>query len=129
MTPTAALDVLRQARVRYTQRELASILEVDQSTFRRWEVKEDMPTYRVDAVRQRILPLISAPPRSAEYSRVRLIVIWISAAAIGAKMTARSTPSGPSGLSRSRPPPKEKAHWARLVIAPATGGAPGRGRE
>lgn len=61
MTPAAALDVLRQARIRYTQRELASMLEVNESTFRRWEVREDIPTYRVDAVRQRILPLISAP--------------------------------------------------------------------
>lgn len=57
----AALDILRQARTLYTQKQLAEILEVNESTFRRWEVREDVPPYRVDAIRQRILPLITAP--------------------------------------------------------------------
>lgn len=61
MTPASAYDVLQQARARYTQRELSAILEVNESTFRRWEVREEIPPYRVDAVRQRILPLITAP--------------------------------------------------------------------
>jgi len=56
---STALQTLRQARARYTQRELADILEVNESTFRRWEVREDVPAYRVDAIRQRILPLIT----------------------------------------------------------------------
>ena len=66
------------------------------------------------------MPLISAPSLSAEYSRVRLIVIWISAAASGANSTASSTPIGPIGLSRSRPPPKKKPNCASIEIAPAT---------
>ncbi len=65
-------------------------------------------------------PLISAPSRSAEYSRVRLIVIWISIAAIGAKITASSTPIGPIPLSRLRPPPKRNPNCASIEMAPAT---------
>lgn len=61
MTPSSAYAVLRQARTRFTQRELAQLLEVNESTFRRWEVKEEIPPYRMDAIRQRILPLITAP--------------------------------------------------------------------
>ncbi len=66
------------------------------------------------------MPLIAAPSRSAEYSRVRLIVIWMSIAASGARITARSTPSGPIGLSRSRLPPKKKPNCASIEMAPAT---------
>ena len=61
MTPASAYDVLQQARARYTQRELSAILEVNESTFRRWQVREEIPPYRVDAIRQRILPLITTP--------------------------------------------------------------------
>lgn len=61
MTVTAAFETLRHARALYTQKQLAAILEINESTFRRWEVKEDIPSYRVDAIRQRILPLITAP--------------------------------------------------------------------
>jgi DNA (cytosine-5)-methyltransferase 1 len=61
MTPVFAYQVLQQACARYSKRELAAILEVDPSTFRRWEVNEEIPSYRVDAIRQRILPLVSAP--------------------------------------------------------------------
>jgi DNA (cytosine-5)-methyltransferase 1 len=61
MTIVTALDTLRQARARFTQKQLAEILEVNESTFRRWEVRENIPAYRVDAIRQRILPLITAP--------------------------------------------------------------------
>lgn len=60
MSPAAALETLRQARTLYTQKQLAKILEVNESTFRRWEVREEVPTYRADAIRQRILPLITA---------------------------------------------------------------------
>lgn len=53
------LELLRAARNRYTQKQLAEILEVDVRTVRRWEVREtDPPTYLSDAIRQRILPLI-----------------------------------------------------------------------
>ncbi len=61
MTPETALLTLRQARARFSQRELAALLDVNESTFRRWEVREDVPAYRIDAIRQRILPLITAP--------------------------------------------------------------------
>ena len=53
--------MLQQACSRYSKREVAEILGVNPSTFRRWEVKEEIPSYRVDAIRQRILPLITAP--------------------------------------------------------------------
>ena len=53
------LDLLREARNRYTQVEIANILNVDVRTVRRWEVREsDPPAYLSDAIRQRILPLI-----------------------------------------------------------------------
>ena len=61
MNPAAAFGVLQRARLRYTQRELAEMLEVNESTYRRWEVKAEIPPYRIDAIRQRILPLITAP--------------------------------------------------------------------
>ena len=57
------LDLLRQARTRYSQGELATLLDVDVRTVRRWEVREnDPPPYLVDAIRQRILPLVVPPP-------------------------------------------------------------------
>jgi len=53
------LELLRTARNRYTQKQLAEILEVDVRTVRRWEVREnDPPPYLSDAIRQRILPLV-----------------------------------------------------------------------
>lgn len=59
------LDLLRQSRVLYTQSELASLLDVDVRTIRRWEVREnDPPPYLADAIRQRILPLVSSRPDS-----------------------------------------------------------------
>jgi len=60
MTPTNAYQMLKVAKTRFTKRELAKILDVNESTFRRWEIKEEVPSYRVETVRQRILPLISA---------------------------------------------------------------------
>lgn len=54
------LNLLRSARARYTQKQLAEILEVDVRTVRRWEVREnEPPTYLSDAIRQRILPLVN----------------------------------------------------------------------
>lgn len=53
------LNLLRSARARYTQKQLAEILEVDVRTVRRWEVQESKPpSYLSDAIRQRILPLV-----------------------------------------------------------------------
>lgn len=60
MTLPTALEILRRARTRFTQRELAGLLQIDERTFRRWEVHEDIPGYRHDAIRQRLLPLLEA---------------------------------------------------------------------
>lgn len=55
------LHLLREARAIYSQSDLADILGVDVRTIRRWEVREnEPPPYLSDAIRQRILPLISA---------------------------------------------------------------------
>jgi len=64
------------------------------------------------------LPEISAPPRSAAYSRVRLIAICTSIAASGATMIISKVPNGPSGELRSRPP-KKKAKLPSIEMAPA----------
>ncbi|MDO9063742.1 MAG: DNA (cytosine-5-)-methyltransferase [Sulfuricella sp.] len=63
MSQLPPLDLLRQARARYSQGELATLLDVDVRTVRRWEVREnDPPPYLADAIRQRILPLMTASP-------------------------------------------------------------------
>ncbi|MDD3801262.1 MAG: DNA (cytosine-5-)-methyltransferase [Desulfuromonas thiophila] len=54
------LNLLRTVRSRFTQKQLAKILEVDVRTIRRWEVREnDPPGYLSDVIRQRILPLVN----------------------------------------------------------------------
>jgi len=59
MYQTHPLDLLREARDRYTQAEIAKILNVDVRTVRRWEVRDnDPPEYLSEAIRQRILPLV-----------------------------------------------------------------------
>jgi DNA (cytosine-5)-methyltransferase 1 len=59
MNQLQPLDLLREARVHYSQREIAAYLDVNVRTVRRWEVCEnDPPPYLVDAIRQRLLPLI-----------------------------------------------------------------------
>ena len=51
-------DLLKEARLRYTQNEIADLLDVDVRTVRRWEVREtEPPSYLADAIRQRLLPL------------------------------------------------------------------------
>lgn len=51
------LALLRRARQRYTQAELARLLETTQRTVRRWETREcDPPPYLADALRQRVMP-------------------------------------------------------------------------
>jgi DNA (cytosine-5)-methyltransferase 1 len=53
-----SLSLLMQARSRFSQAEVASLLGVDVRTVRRWEVREcDPPPYLADAIRQRMLPL------------------------------------------------------------------------
>lgn len=60
MFQISTFDLLRQARARYSQGELAALLEVDVRTVRRWETREnDPPPYLADAIRQRILPLMA----------------------------------------------------------------------
>ncbi len=59
MNPLHSITLLKQARIRYTQSEIANFLDVDTRTVRRWEIGEnEPPTYLADAIRQRILPLI-----------------------------------------------------------------------
>lgn len=53
-----SLELLDEARSRYTQAEVAKLLDVDPRTVRRWELREtDPPPYLGDAIRQRLLPL------------------------------------------------------------------------
>lgn len=62
MNQVPPLDLLREARDRYSQTEIAKILNVDVRTVRRWEVRDnDPPEYLSDAIRQRILPLMDMP--------------------------------------------------------------------
>ena len=62
------LDLLRQARVQYSQAKIATLLDVDVRTIRRWEVREnDPPPYLADAIRQRILPLMAMKPVSDDH--------------------------------------------------------------
>jgi DNA (cytosine-5)-methyltransferase 1 len=70
------LDLLRTARNRYTQKQLAQILEVDVRTIRRWEVREsDPPPYLSDAIRMRILPLVDAD-KYARHSTFRFVDLF-----------------------------------------------------
>lgn len=55
------LELLHQATHLHGQRKVADWLEVDVSTLRRWRVNEEVPPYRGDSIRQRILPLLMAP--------------------------------------------------------------------
>lgn len=49
-------ELLEIARSRYTQKQLAEILNVNVRTIRRWEVREtEPPPYLPDAIRQRVL--------------------------------------------------------------------------
>lgn len=54
-------EVLQQAKIHYSQRAIAEKLDVDVSTLRRWRVREDIPEYRADSIRQRLLPLLMTP--------------------------------------------------------------------
>jgi DNA (cytosine-5)-methyltransferase 1 len=68
MNQLSPLELLRNARVRYSQQEIAHLLEVDVRTVRRWEVREnDPPAYLSDAIKQRLLPVVNSqiPPESS----------------------------------------------------------------
>lgn len=57
--------LLRRARNRYTQREIATYLGVDTRTIKRWEAKEnDPPKYAASALQQMLLPFTE--PRHGE---------------------------------------------------------------
>lgn len=67
------LELLRTARNRYTQKQIARLLEVDVRTLRRWEVREnDPPPYLSDAIRQRVLPLVVNRSEDCRFSFIDL---------------------------------------------------------
>lgn len=77
MSHLPPLDLLRQARARYSQGELAALLDVDVRTVRRWEVREnDPPRYLADVIRQRILPLMAVPMTVTGSSPFRFIDLF-----------------------------------------------------
>lgn len=67
------LELLRTARNRYTQRQIAELLQVDVRTVRRWEIGEnDPPPYLSDAIRQRVLPLVVNRSEDCRFSFIDL---------------------------------------------------------
>lgn len=61
-----ARHLLDSLRGRYTQKEIAALLEVDARTVRRWQLGEtEPPPYLADAIRQRLLPLEPLTERGA----------------------------------------------------------------
>jgi hypothetical protein len=64
------------------------------------------------------LPQISAPSRSASYSLVRLMAIWMIMAARGARIIMARPMIGCGRLSPR--PPNRKPNWASVAMAPAT---------
>jgi len=73
MYRTRPIELLKAARKRYTQKQLAEIVEVDVRTVRRWEVREnDPPPYLSDAIRQRILPLFENDIENADFTFIDL---------------------------------------------------------
>lgn len=74
MYQISPLELLRNARVRYSQKEIAHLLEVDVRTVRRWEVREnDPPSYLSDAIKQRLLPIVKSQlPAEATFSFIDL---------------------------------------------------------
>ncbi len=63
------------------------------------------------------LPQMSAPTRSASYSRLRLMAICTRPAAMGARIISASVPMRPMPLLRL--PPKNIAKLASIEMAPA----------
>ncbi|MDD9885930.1 MAG: DNA (cytosine-5-)-methyltransferase [Gammaproteobacteria bacterium] len=58
--PGNTLELLKLARDRYTQKEIAGLLGVTERTVRRWELRTTRPpAYLPDAIRRRILPMVA----------------------------------------------------------------------
>lgn len=68
------ISLLAHYRKRYSQQELATLLDTDVRTLRRWEVREtDPPKYLADAIRQRLLPIADGTAnRNAKFRFVDL---------------------------------------------------------
>jgi len=63
------VELLKLARARYRQSEIAESLDVNVRTIRRWERGEtEPPSYLSDAIRQRILPLAYDESEQATFS-------------------------------------------------------------
>lgn len=66
-------ELLKQARSRFTQREIAAHLGVDARTIKRWEAREnDPPKYAAPALQQLLLPIESSENTSGEFSFIDL---------------------------------------------------------
>lgn len=64
------IKLLSSLRGRFNQRELAEILCVTTRTLRRWQLREtEAPPYLIDAIRQRLLPLVDQPGSNASAFR------------------------------------------------------------
>ncbi len=74
MYQTDALDLLKVARTRYTQKEISNILNVNVRTVRRWEVRQsDPPSYLADAIQQRLLPFMDSElPKDSSFRFIDL---------------------------------------------------------
>jgi len=60
-------ELLKRARTRYSQREIAELLNVNIRTIRRWEAREtEPPPYLADAIRQRVLPFAATDESAAD---------------------------------------------------------------
>lgn len=67
MSQPQTTELLKRARSRYSQREIAELLDVNIRTVRRWETREtDPPPYLVDAIRQRVLPFAATGESAAD---------------------------------------------------------------
>lgn len=66
-------ELLKQARSRFTQKEIAAHLGVDARTIKRWEAREnDPPKYAAPALQQLLLPIESSENTVGEFSFIDL---------------------------------------------------------
>lgn len=66
-------ELLKQARSRFTQREIAAHLGVDARTIKRWEAREnDPPKYAAPALQQLLLPIESPDSSAGEFTFIDL---------------------------------------------------------
>lgn len=67
MSQPQTTELLKRARTRYSQREIAELLNVNIRTIRRWEAREtEPPPYLADAIRQRVLPFAATDESAAD---------------------------------------------------------------